>query len=86
MLVFYLELTNYESLGNISQDIMFSRSLLNIGCGRNPQYYNKPGSKVHAMVDSLRTVLAYTISECTAHDSYFIDELFNNKYISDELL
>jgi hypothetical protein len=79
-------LTNFETLSAVSQDSMFVRSLLAVNCNRNPQYHNKPGYKVHAIVDSLRTVISYTTSDCTSHDSNFVEDLLQKKYISDELL
>jgi len=71
----YLRLTNYETLDTMSQDSMFARSLLYVDSKRNPQYYNKPGLKVHSLVDSLRTVISFDLSECDIHDSIYVDKL-----------
>ena len=64
---------------------MFTRSLLYIDSKRNPQYYNKPGLKLHAIVDSLRTVISYDVSECDLHDSIFVSDLIKNNFIDDDI-
>ena len=81
----YLILTNYETLDTVSQDSMFVRNILGLDCKRNPQYYNKPGLKIHSIVDSLRTPISFDISDCTSHDSHFIDNLLQNKFIDDDI-
>ena len=48
---------------------------------RNTQYYNKPSLKIHAIVDSNRTPISIDISECTDHDSNYIENLIKNKYV-----
>lgn len=83
LLNMYLELTNYETLHTISQDSMFVRSILLNDSDRNPQYYNKPGIKVHVITDSQRTVISIVSSSCVDHDSQFIGRAMTNKLITD---
>ena len=52
---------------------------------RNPQYYNKTGLKIHAIVDSNRTPISIDISECTDHDSHYIENLIKNKYVDNNI-
>ncbi len=56
LLDIYFNLTNYESLNELSGDSFFIRNIN--GCklnSRNPKYYNKPGFKVNIIIDKLRT-------------------------------
>lgn len=81
----YITTTNHETIDTVSQDSMFSRNINMTGCKRNPQYYNKPGLKIHAIVDNLRTPIAIGISESTDHDSHFISELMDKKFVDDNI-
>jgi len=82
----YFEMTKYETLKNISADSVFVRNIGGICCQRNPYYNNKPGIKLHTLVDSLRTPLSFVVSSCNDNDSLFIEELFNNILVDDNLL
>jgi hypothetical protein len=81
LLNIYLSTTNYETLNIISQDSMFTRNILGIDCSRNPQYYNKPGLKIHSITDSYRTPLSIHITDSTVHDSRLIKYCLNNNYV-----
>ena len=84
LLDIYFELTNYETINTVSQDSTFVRNILALKCKRNPQYYNKPGLKIHAIVDTLRTPISLHVSDCTDHDSRFIKELIDKKIIAND--
>ncbi len=84
LLDIYFELTNYEPINTVSQDSTFVRNILSIKCKRNPQYYNKPGLKIHAIVDTLRTPISLHVSDCTDHDSRFVKELIYKKIITND--
>ena len=79
--IIFFELTNYETINTVSQDSTFVRNIFSIKCKRNPQYYNKPGLKIHAIVDTLRTPISLHVSDCTDHDSRFIKELIDKKNV-----
>jgi len=84
LLDIYFELTNYETINTVSQYSTFVRNILALKCKRNPQYYNKPGLKIHAIVDTLRTPISLHVSDCTDHDSRFIKELIDKKIIAND--
>ncbi len=88
LLTKYMELTEYKTLENISIDSMFVRNMLGEECRRNPAYNNKPGFKVHCIVDSNRVPIAIDISDCCKSDGNpeIIDALFKKKFINDDLL
>jgi len=73
-----------ETINTVSQDSTFVRNILSLKCKRNPQYYNKPGLKIHAIVDTLRTPISLHVSDCTDHDSRFIKELIDKKIIAND--
>jgi len=81
----WLQLTNYSTLSTVSQDSAFIRNLIGIGCKRNPQYYNKPGYKVHVITDSKRVPISMAVTNCTDHDSNFVTLLLKNKIINDAI-
>ena len=81
----YLKITNYESLNTISQDSMFARNILGINCKRNPQYYNKPGLKIHSIVDLYKTPLSIELTESTDHDSHFIESGIKNSFVDKDI-
>ena len=80
----YLKLTNYETLEIVSQDSAFFRNILAKNCKRNPQYYNKSGLKIHSIVDTNRVPISIEITECTDHDSQYIESGLQHLYLNDE--
>jgi hypothetical protein len=48
----YLKVTNYATLAILSTDSSFVINKLGNDLSRNPEYHNKPGLKVHTLVDS----------------------------------
>ena len=80
----YLKLTNYETLETVSQDSAFFRNILAKNCKRNPQYYNKSGLKIHSIVDTNRVPISIEITECTDHDSQYIESGLQHLYLDDE--
>ena len=81
----WLQITNFETLSTVSQDSAFVRNLIGTGCKRNPQYYNKPGYKVHVITDSKRVPISIAVTNCTNHDSNFVTLLLKNKIIDDDI-
>jgi len=81
VLMEYLRVTEFKTLLNISVDSMFVSNVLGKCCSRNPIYNNKPGLKIHALVDSNGVPLSIIITDCNVHDSVPIDELFDNMFI-----
>ena len=86
LLNIYLELTNYETLKSLSIDSTFIRNIIGNNLHRNPHYNNKPGLKIHAIVDSNRVVIATLITDCTINDSVTIKNLFDNLLVDHDLL
>lgn len=80
----YLKVTNYESLRNLSIDSSFIRNILGTNAARNPAYHNKPGYKVHALVDANRVALSICITDCNVHDSAVINQLLFKKCFVDK--
>ena len=81
----YLEITNYESLTNLSIDSCFIRNILGKDAARNPAINNKPGYKVHVLVDSNRIPLSFCVTDCNIHDSVVVNRLINNIIIDKEI-
>jgi hypothetical protein len=81
LLYIWLRITNYKTLSIVSDDSAFVRNILGINCKRNPQYYNKPGLKIHAITDTHSVPISLTISDCTDHDSNYVRSLLDNKFI-----
>ncbi len=78
----YLNVTNYETLKFISFDGQFIRNILCTEYNdRNPFYNNKPGLKVHIIVDELRTPISLLITESTDNDALSVKPLFENIFI-----
>ena len=77
----YLEVTNFTTLYNCSIDSCFIRNINGINLSRNPVYNNKPGLKVHALVDSNRVPIAFIVTDCNVHDSIVVKELLENLFI-----
>ena|SRR5579872_1255361 len=55
----YFKATNYSTLHTLSIDSTFIRNILGHGLSRNPEYKNKPGLKVHVLVDTPKLVYPY---------------------------
>lgn len=81
----YLEATDNKTLDNVSADSSFIRNINGIGCDRNPQYNNKPGLKIHVIVDSYRTPLYFFISGCNVHDAVTINKLYENCFVDENV-
>jgi len=81
----YLKRTNYETLKTISIDSTFIRNIGGIGCHRNPYYNNKPGFKLHALVDSLGIPISFVTSSCNVNDSLVIEKLFENLLVDNDI-
>lgn len=77
----YLKITNYESLRNLSTDSSFVRNILGTNAARNPAYNNKPGYKVHALVDANRVALSICITDCNVHDSAAVNQILFKKVL-----
>lgn len=77
----YLKITNYETLKNISIDSCFIRNIQGYNLSRNPAYNNKPGLKVHALVDSNRVPISFLVTDCNVHDSVIVQQLIENIFI-----
>ena len=60
----YLKFTCYKTLSNISIDSCFIRNIQGYNLSRNPAYNNKPGLKVHAIVDSFRVPISFIVTDC----------------------
>lgn len=77
----YLKLTNYETLKNISIDSCFIRNIQGYNLSRNPIYHNKPGLKIHALVDSFRVPISFIVTDCNLHDSIIVQKLIESSFI-----
>ena len=77
----YLKITNYETLKNISVDSCFIRNIHGQNLSRNPVYHNKPGLKIHALVDSFRVPVSFIVTDCNVHDSCVVQKLIENCFI-----
>jgi len=77
----YLEVTNFTTLHTCSIDSCFIRNINGVDLSRNPAYNNKPGLKVHTLVDSNRVPIAFIVTDCNVHDSVVVRELLENLFI-----
>ena len=77
----YLQVTNYQTLQNISIDSCFIRNILGTYLSRNPNYYNKPGLKVHAIVDLYKVPISFIVTDCNISDSAIVQQLIENMFI-----
>lgn len=82
----YLKFTKYETLSTIAIDSCFIRNKNCEDSDRNPKNGNKPGHAIHAIVDSRGVPISLVFKPSTVHDSTVITELFDNKFVSDEVL
>ena len=82
----YLRITNYETLSSISVDSCFIRNIQGAYLSRNPNYYNKPGIKVHALVDSFRVPISFIVTDCNVSDSVIIKKLIENAFIGTDII
>jgi hypothetical protein len=85
MIQTYLTVIDFKTIENLSIDSCFIRNINGINLSRNPAYYNKPGLKIHALVDSLRVPLAFIITDCNVHDSVVVKQLMENMFITKEI-
>jgi hypothetical protein len=81
LLGIYLKVTNYKTLANISIDSCFIRNMYGLNATKNPKNANKPGYKVHTLVDSNRVPISIIITNSNVHDSTAIKLLFKNLII-----
>ena len=77
----YLTFTDFKSINTISVDSSFIRNILGVNADRNPFYNNKPGFKIHCLVDSHGTMISFYMSSCNDGDSNHINSLFDNMFI-----
>lgn len=83
---FYLKTTNFSSLDYISIDSCFIRNINGINLSHNPTYSNKPGLKIHVLVDANKVPISLCITDCNIHDSTILPTLFKNLLIAPDLL
>jgi hypothetical protein len=67
----YLEYTEYKTLEHQSSDSMFLRSAFS-EASRNPKNANHPGCHLHFRSDSIRTPLAFFLTDSNESDSIHI--------------
>lgn len=82
----YLKLTNYSTLHTLAMDSSFIRNILCTNRQRNPQYNNKPGIKIHALVDSNRVPISYISTSSVTNDSKTMMTLINNTFIDNKIV
>lgn len=85
LLLKYLQVTNFTTLDTISIDSTFVRNIFGVDLSRNKEYHNKPGLKVHVLVDSLQVPIAFLVSDSCVHDKVMVENLFSSKFISDDI-
>ena len=81
----YLISTDFKTLNNLSIDSFFVRNIEGIGLSRNPIYHNKPGFKIHTLVDSNRVAISIIITDCNISDSVVVQRLIVNKFIDNSI-
>jgi len=82
----YLRVTNYQTLQDISVDSCFIRNILGTYLSRNPNYYNKPGLKVHAIVDLYRVPISFIVTDCNVSDSVVVKLLIEKAFINIDIM
>ena len=81
----YLKLTNYQTLKTLAIDSQFVRNIIGENCNRNPQYYNKPGFKIHSLVDSEKVPISICETSSTVNDSVVTQKLIDSKFVDDKI-